>query len=194
MGVSNVIEYVTMSSEGNATDFGDLAAARDNFGSCGNTTRGVFSGGFYVGLGTSGNTASNVIDYITIASTGNVTDFGDLTVGRQWVANGVASSSTRGLTFGGFNSGTVYQNVIDYITIASTGNATDFGDLTSIRALIFSTSNATKAVCGRDSWIYDNNIDVVTIASTGNATDFGDLVTGLRGQVGACGGQGGLTA
>ena len=142
MGVSNVIEYVTMSSEGNATDFGDLAAARDNFGSCGNTTRGVFSGGFYVGLGTSGNTASNVIDYITIGST---------------------------------------------------GNATDFGDLTSIRALIFSTSNATKAVCGRDSWLYDNNIDVVTIASTGNATDFGDLVTGLRGQVGACGGQGGLT-
>jgi hypothetical protein len=191
MGVSNVIEYVTMSSEGNATDFGDLAAARDNFGSCGNTTRGVFSGGFYVGLGTSGNVASNVIDYITIASTGNVTDFGDLTVGRQSVGSGVASSSTRGLTFGGDASST--SDVIDYITIASTGNATDFGDLTSARSLVFSTSNATKAVCGRDSWIYDNNIDVVTIASTGNATDFGDLVTGLRGQSGACGGQGGLT-
>jgi len=185
--MSNVIEYVTMSSEGNATDFGDLAAARDNFGSCGNTTRGVFSGGSYT-------STSNVIDYITIASTGNVTDFGDLTVARTWVASGVAASSTRGLTFGGADAGWSYSNVIDYITIASTGNATDFGDLTSIRSLVFSTSNATKAVCGRDAWIYDNNIDVVTIASTGNATDFGDLVTGLRGQVGACGGQGGLTA
>ena len=191
--MSNVLDYITLSSEGNATDFGDLSANRDKFGSCGNTTRGVFAGGFYQGLGTSGNNYANVIDYITIASTGNVTDFGDLTVGRQWVANGVASSSTRGLTFGGYIASFAYQNVIDYITIASTGNATDFGDLTSTRVLIFSTSNATKAVCGRDGWIDGKNIDVVTIASTGNATDFGDLVTGLRGQVGACGGQGGLT-
>ena len=191
MGVSNVIEYVTMSSEGNATDFGDFSANRDQMGSCGNTTRGVFSGGFYVGLGTSGNTKSNVIDYITIASTGNVTDFGDLTVGRQSVGSGVTSSSTRGLTMGG-DAGSD-SDVIDYITIASTGNATDFGDLTSGRSLCFSTSNATKAVCGRDSWINDNNIDVVTIASTGNATDFGDLVKSLRGQTGACGGQGGLS-
>ena len=192
MGVSNVIEYVTMSSEGNATDFGDFSANRDQMGSCGNTTRGVFSGGFYIGLGTSGNTKSNVIDYITIASTGNVTDFGDLTVGRQEISNGVTSSSTRGLTFGGDAGST--SDVIDYITIASTGNATDFGDLTSAMSFGFGSSNATRAVSGRDSWTYANNIDVVTIATTGNATDFGDLATAARGQAGACGGQGGLTA
>ena len=191
--MSNVLDYITLSSEGNATDFGDLSASRDRFGSCGNTTRGVFSGGFYVGLGSSGNTYSNVIDYITIASTGNVTDFGDLTVGRQQVSSGVTSSSTRGLTFGGDTSGPT-SNVIDYITIASTGNASDFGDLTSAMSFGFGSSNATRAVSGRDSWTNANNIDVVTIATTGNATDFGDLATAARGQVGACGGQGGLTA
>ena len=44
------------------------------------------------------------------------------------MANGVCSSGTRGLFLGG---GTV--NVIQYITIASAGNAVDFGDLTVSR-------------------------------------------------------------
>jgi len=186
------MDYITFSSEGNATDFGDLQANRESFGSCGNTTRGVFAGGFYQGLGTSGNNYANILDYITIASTGNVTDFGDLTVGRQTTPSGVTSSSTRGLIMGGDAGST--SDVIDYITIASTGNATDFGDLTVAMKFGFGTSNATRAVCSRDG-IYDGkNIDVVTIASTGNATDFGDILTSARGQSGACGGQGGLTA
>ena len=43
---------------------------------------------------------SNIIDFITIGSTGNATDFGDLTVGRE-IMNAGASSSTRGMFFGG---------------------------------------------------------------------------------------------
>ena len=184
--MSNVLDYITFSSEGNATDFGDLSNSREQFGSCGNTTRGVFAGGAYP----SGQ--SNVIDYITIASTGNVTDFGDLLAGATEMPSGVTSSSTRGVQMGGSTGSK--QNVIQYITIASTGNATDFGDLTVAMSFGFGTSNATRAVCSRDG-IYDGkNIDVITIASTGNATDFGDILTSGRGQSGACGGQGGLTA
>lgn len=67
------------------------------------------------------------MDYITIASTGNATDFGDLTVARNDTTG--TGSSTRGVVMGG-NTGSV-SNVIDYITIASTGNATDFGNLAS---------------------------------------------------------------
>jgi len=88
----------------------------------GGPTRGVFVGGF--------DTAnSNVMDYITIATTGNATDFGDLTVARRYI-NGCAST-TRGVFGGGFD--TANSNVIDYITIATTGNATDFGDMTVSR-------------------------------------------------------------
>jgi hypothetical protein len=36
----------------------------------------------------------------------------------------------RGVFSGGLSTGFVISNVIDYITIATTGNATDFGDLT----------------------------------------------------------------
>ena len=41
-------------------------------------------------------------------------------------ASGCASNSTRGIAMAGLSSG--QSNVIQYITIASTGNATDFGD------------------------------------------------------------------
>ena len=68
---------------------------------------------------------NNTIDYITTASTGNATDFGDLTAGFS--GNRGVSNSVRGVSMGG-TSGSL-SNVIQYITIASTGNASDFGDL-----------------------------------------------------------------
>ena len=42
-----------------------------------------------------------------------------------------ASNAVRGITAGG--SSPSVSNVIDYVTIAATGNATDFGDLTQAR-------------------------------------------------------------
>jgi hypothetical protein len=65
---------------------------------------------------------SNVMDYVTIGTAGNATDFGNLTAASD--KNPTACSIVRGLIFGGRNR----TAVIDYITIASTGNAADFGD------------------------------------------------------------------
>jgi len=64
----------------------------------------------------------DVMDYITILTAGNATDFGNLTAGSYNLAT--ACSIVRGLIFGG----TGRTEAIDYITIASAGNATDFGD------------------------------------------------------------------
>ena len=50
-----------------------------------------------------------------------------------------ASDKTRAVIGGGRNSGGNYVDNIDYITIASTGNATDFGDLLAPRATWAST-------------------------------------------------------
>jgi hypothetical protein len=83
-----------------------------------------------------GNT--NVIEYITIASAGNATDFGDLIAQTRRCA--AASSSLRGLVIGGIAA--VRINVIQYVTIASTGNATDFGDLSGEIASGSACSNA----------------------------------------------------
>ena len=81
---------------------------------------GLFGGGY--NSGAPGGPAVNVIDYINIETTGNATDFGDLTVIRYSL--GGCSSSTRGV-FGGGNNGSNRTNVIDYITIATVGNATE---------------------------------------------------------------------
>ena len=79
--VINTIEYVTIATEGNATDFGDLTTARRNLAGCTNRIRGTFAGGHTQGSGSGNNL--NTIDFITIASTGDATDFGDLTVVRR---------------------------------------------------------------------------------------------------------------
>jgi hypothetical protein len=74
-----VIDYITIASAGNATDFGDLTVGRDYTSACSSTVRGVWGGG-------NTSTKSNVIDYVTIATTGNATNFGDLTAGRYGLA------------------------------------------------------------------------------------------------------------
>ena len=97
-----------------------------------------------------------------------------------------SSAAGRGLFAGGLSSG--YTNVIDYITIANTGNATDFGDLLSNVGNTSGTNNATIGIFF-GGWVggRSNVIQKVTIASTGNASDFGDLSTG-RYQGGALSG------
>jgi hypothetical protein len=173
-GITNVIDYVTISSTGNAIDFGDLSA-RDSLDACSSTTRGVFGGG---------QTPTNVttIDYVTISSTGNAVSFGNLTVARTTAGT---SSSTRGIFAGG--AGT---NIIDYITIASTGNAIDFGDLTAVNGIPAGCSSSTRGLFGGgatpSSPLGINNIDFVTISSTGNASDFGDLTVPMSGPGSAC--------
>jgi hypothetical protein len=98
------------------------------------STIGVFGGGYNSSVGD----YLNVIGYVTIASTGNATDFGDLTVKRSELTS--CSSNIRSLFAGGDSSGRV--NVIDYITIASAGNATDFGDLSQLVQNAAGCSNA----------------------------------------------------
>ena len=75
---------------------------------------------------------TDAIHYVTIASTGNSVDFGDLTLARNFAAG--ASTHERAVCAGGIASGTT--DVIDYVTIASTGNATDFGVLTVGRSYL----------------------------------------------------------
>jgi len=67
---------------------------------------------------------SNVLEYVTIASMANAADFGDLTVARSYLGAGIMSS-TRGIWCSGLAPGA--SDVMDYITIASTGDASGTG-------------------------------------------------------------------
>ena len=84
----------------------------------------------------------NTMDYVTIDTTGNATDFGDLTYGIQGHSGATSNgTSERGIWMGGSRD-SASNNTVDYITISSTGNAADFGDLTVARSDTMATSNA----------------------------------------------------
>ena len=176
-GSTNQIDYITISSTGDAKDFGDVTynSVQSSIG-LSNGTRAIFGGGWAP--------SRNEISYVTIASTGGTNDFGDLTQSR---ANSAAvASSTRGIwASGGLSTpGPGYSNIIDYVTISSTGNAVDFGD-TITTSYASGCSNSTRGII---SWSSDgsNSIEFITIASTGNAQDFGDQTVSNRFISGAC--------
>ena len=167
-GNTNTIEFITIATAGNAQDFGDATAAKSGVGSLASPTRACFGGG-----------QDNTIEFVTIATTGNASDFGDLISGQTEKPAGT-SSSTRGLFICGESqpSGTRI-NTIQFITIASTGNATDFGDHTDLRRSLGACNNSIRAVYGGGNTpsATVNSLSFVTIATTGNGEDFGDLLT-----------------
>ena len=167
-GYTNIIDYVNITSGGQALDYGDLATAATG-GGVSTATRVVHAGG---------DPLQNVIEYFEIAVKGNTTDFGDLTVARA--RDPGINNNTRGLFCGGTVPG-AYTNVIDYITIASTGNALDFGDMIS-PALGGGTNNVNSptrgVVMGGGNPSRSDVIQYITFSSTGNMTDFGDVTPG----------------
>ena len=177
--MSSKIDFVNISTTGNALNFGDLTAARFNISSCSSSIRGVFGGG------SSPVSYQNVIDYVTIASEGNAIDFGDLLGGSSLRAYmSACSSSTRGLFGGGYQGvpspSVLTVNIIEYITINTLGNALDFGDLFTGRYTSGSCSSSTRGLWGGGTGVgptfsLQKSIEFVTISSTGNAISFGDL-------------------
>ena len=176
-GFENQIEFFTISSTGNTADFGDLTRSHNRLAGLSNESRGCFGGG---------NPESDVIDFIAIASTGNAVDFGNLTNSRQ-SCRGLAST-TRGLFIAGLDGSSPYTslNTVDFITIATTGDATDFGDINRLSQTGGACSNATRGLYtgGYTSTPSPaagiNTIDFCTIATLGNFIDFGDATNGVR--------------
>ena len=168
---TNEIQYVTTASTGNAVDFGNLTADRRYMATCSSNTRGVFMGGEEEA---SPNAPTDDIKFITIATLGDVEEFGNLT-GATEIAAG-CSSPTRGIIGGGDNPADT--NRIEFITIASAGDAADFGDLTQARTSLCAGSSSIRGIFagGRNAPTNYNIIDYITISTLGNAQDFGDLI------------------
>ena len=187
-GNTNDIDYITIASQGNAQDFGHLSNAYQTAFAAGSSTRGIFAGG----RGTPGY--YNVIEFVTFTTTGDVTDFGDLSDQKKGSGKGNASNSTRAIFCGEDRSGDSITNVIEFITIATTGNAIDFGDATSAITTVSNLFSSTRGVfsAGYNGSSNVNSIQFVEIATTGNAQDFGDCTLTNASRSGASSGHGGL--
>jgi len=175
---TNIIEFVTIATEGNGTDFGNLDTTHRRFSGGGHSsqTRGIIAGG-------SGDSPgeTNVIQYVTIASLGDAQNFGDLLNPKDNMMS-KNGSSTRMLICGGrdYTPSATATNVIEYLTIATLGDSQNFGDLFQTRFAGTGCGSATRGViAGGQTPTYVNTIDYVTIASLGDAQDFGDLTATL---------------
>ena len=173
------MEYITVANTGNSTDFGDVSHGRWGGSGLADSTRGVFAGGY------SGSFPHyhNIMDYITVSTTGNATDFGDMTEGKYW--GSASADATRGVICGGahtYNTADDSVETIEYITIQSPGNATDFGDLLWQSQNCGTSSNGTRGVhmqsrtSQNTGSLNHDEMCYFTIQSPGNATDFGDAV------------------
>ena len=168
------MDFFNIATTGNGADFGDLSADIFATGSTASSTRGVVFGGYG---GSPHSAASDEIQFVTIASQGNATDFGNLTVGRTYPTT--SGNQTRAVMVGG-GSPSGNKDTMDYVTIASTGNAVDFGNMTAI------TNNSSDGGCGNATRAVfhtrtpDNTGAYFTnnIATQGNAAEFGDEING----------------
>tara|TARA_R110001583_G_C5624175_1_gene406488 strand:+ start:308 stop:1936 length:1629 start_codon:yes stop_codon:yes gene_type:complete len=168
----NVIDKFSFTSDGNATDVGDLSVNKNQHGSTSSDSHGYSSGD-------DSGSGKEVIDKFNFASGGNATDVGNLVLGRQNIASCTMSTS-HGYSAGG-GSG---ENNIEKYSHSSDGNATDVGDLTStITGGIagHSSSNHGYRTCNHN----DDVIDKWTFSSDANATDVGNLTQGRQ----LCAGQ-----
>lgn len=165
------MSYTTFATTGSFASFGNSVANHGSY-SCGmsSSTRGVFGGGQPSSL-------TNFLDYITIATTGNATYFGD-NASTFGYAGGCASP-TRGVFAGGLTGGGfAYTSAIKFITIATTGDTSSFGNLSFSESWNTSScSNSTRGLFagGNGLTVLISNIDYITIATTGNGTSFGNL-------------------
>ncbi len=188
----NSMEYITIATTGNGADFGDLTTQSYDGSGMSSPTRGVMS----LGSDSGGAPYLNTIDFVIISTLGNAADFGDMT--GKIVSRTGYSSSTRGILHGGYQYPTSpnHVNTIEYVTLASTGNAIEFGDSTHCGY----GSGSSSQIRGINGGGYSNSsphpiipdIDYTTIATTGNAVDFGDLTQKRRHVQGASNGHGGL--
>ena len=191
------MDYFTIASEGNAIDFGNLTVARNGLGAVSSSTRGIFCGGASPSPATN---SVNTMDYIQISTTGNALDFGDLA--KEKSASGcLANSPTRGIVGAGDDySNPAWQHTalghLDAVTMASKGNAVDFGTDAVSRIQGGACGNAVRA-CFAGGYVtpqYSSGdaqreagraMTVISISTFGNSVEFGTLSSGPRIYLGA---------
>lgn len=173
---TNSISYIEIATTGNVTDFGDCSRTNAFGSGMASSTRGVLR------LGRNPSDHTNHMEYVTFSSNGGVAEFGD---DGSLLQDSIApfADSTRGC----LATGTLYTPAIRYITIASTGDSTPFGDLSSARYMGGGAGGASPTrgfafggLSPLTPTVASKIIEYINIQSGGNAVKFGELTVGRR--------------
>ena len=166
---TNVISKFSFTSDGNATDVGDLAITLAYASGQSSSDNGYSSGGYNPG---NSPLRSNAIQKFPFASDGNASDIADLTSERSSTSG--HSSGVSGYTA----AGSPLTDTIEKFPVASDGNGSDVGDLTQAKFYpIGQSSSASGYASGGKAPGFSelNVIDKFSFSSDGNGTDVGDL-------------------
>ena len=105
------------------------------------------------------------------------------------------SPGSRGRALFGGGQSPASQQVIDFVNIATAGNAKNFGELTSAKHSVGSASNEIRGLyAGEGPSSVTDDIDFITIASGGGAIDFGNLTSARRNTSGVSSSSRGIFA
>ena len=168
----NNIDQITIPTQGNAIDFGNLTQVSRLGGTTASRTRAVRMAGIH------GGNATGVVDFWTIAQQGDAVNFGDMNAVQRSTSAG--GNQTRGILAAGVPDSSKLQ----YITIASLGSNQDFGDPFQNRTQASALSSPTRCCfAAGEAPSRVNTIDFVEIATTGDAQDFGDITRAISGVV-----------
>ena len=170
------IDYLTISTLGNAVQFGSDPTPSMQMGANSSSTRMIFGGG--------ATPSVTQCRYVEIAQTGNSMEFANLTTTRR--GTGCTSNGVRGFFGGGAPAGN--DLIIDYVNIATKADATRFGDLSLARRQGAGLGSQTRGVFTggyllASPYLRYNVIDYITMSSEGNAIDFGE--SGFEIDIGA---------
>ena len=132
-------------------------------------TRVLFGGGYTP-------SATKTIDFANIETTGNFTDFGDLTDTHNQ-SKGSTASRTRAVWVGGGEEPSTQTTSGERVQIASTGNSTQFSNALSVsRRSVAGVCNGTRAIfAGGRTPTEQNVIDYMEISALTASVDFGDI-------------------
>jgi len=126
------------------------------------------------------NLTRDGVNSLSVSVTAEDLDSGEESPGEESPGEEIAVPwGSRAVFGGGRITGSV--DTIDYVEIATPGNAVDFGNLTQSRFALAAASDGSRAVFGGGRTTDSvNTIDYVEIATPGNAVDFGDLTQSRR--------------
>ena len=177
--VINVIDKYSFSSDGNATDVGNLVTSKGGANGTHSSTYGYVGGG---GVGSSANAPQvNVIEKLAFATGGNsVAQTAVLLTVKSFGAS--ASTETFGYHMGGFSPS--INNVIQKYSMVAVTDATDVGDLSESKGRAGGASSSTHGYAMGGYAPSSNVIDKFNFA-TGSVSGNISQLTVARGNSGA---------
>ena len=161
---SNEIDKFSFTSDGNATDVGDLTRYAGQ-GAAGQTSS---THGYVVGGRADFSADTNIIEKYPFSIDANATDVGDLTTVARYTTG--QSSANHGYRCSDISN----AGVIDKHPFAGDANATDVGDLSVSRWGGNGQSSTTHGYFSSGN-TSANTIDKFSFSVDGNATDVGDM-------------------